>query len=91
MQERLETYSSVIPAETRYLFGWFCEISHGRGSNGWGPVAVSSSEILAWSQLSGHRLLSWEVAIIRELDSTWLRVYADLHRQDKNEAKPQLQ
>lgn len=70
-----------LPVGTEYLFGWFCDQS--RGNNGFGPLALTAIEILAWSQLSGHRLNPWEYSVIRALDSAWLKVYAEMNRQEE--------
>jgi hypothetical protein len=81
--DNLETQLSGPPfSELAYLYYWFSSISAGRSSNGFGPNSLSATEILAWSQMTGHRLTPWEFDLIRELDGLWLSIYSELHKPD---------
>jgi hypothetical protein len=73
-----------FPEGTLTLYGHFVSLSGGRSSNGFGPNALSAVEILAWCQLTGHRLSAWDFETVRALDARWLSVYAELHKPDDN-------
>jgi hypothetical protein len=61
-----------LPQEMKSIFHWFSEMSVGRQS-GMGMNALSSMEILAWCQLRGMKLGSFELKCIRELDGLLLK------------------
>jgi len=50
------------------VWGWFLQISRGRQSGINGPMALSSTEILAFFQLEGCMPDGWELGAIRALD-----------------------
>ena len=62
-----------LPEAAAYLYQWFWELSSGRPVSQAGFLAIPSSEILAWCQLSGIRLRSWELDALRQLDAAFLR------------------
>ena len=59
-----------------YLWGWFCALHGQRGSNGFGPSAISFSEIAAWSQLTDTPLQPFDVETLIALDRCYLESYA---------------
>jgi hypothetical protein len=66
------------PEHVMYLYRWFMELAHGRPVGGMGVMMpIPSSEILAWSQLSGNRLEDWEITTIRALDAAYLRIMSE--------------
>jgi hypothetical protein len=42
------------------------------GSNGMGPVPLSWSELLAWQQITGVELPSWEARLLRQLSLAYI-------------------
>jgi hypothetical protein len=56
------------PAALGYLWEWFIELSSSRQ----GLVALSYSEIRAWSVLTGRRVGPEEVAILKRMDNLFL-------------------
>lgn len=73
-QAELDEAAAAVPGAGRYLWEWFLELHSARGSTGFGPAAISWSEIDAWARLSGRRPTSMEVAAIRALDHAYLEV-----------------
>ncbi len=50
-----------------YLWGWFCDLSNGRGD---GPLTFS--EIQAWSNMMKTDPKIWEIEVIKALDRAFL-------------------
>ena len=61
----------AIPEAGAYLWVWFLELHCSRGG-GFGPSALTYSEILAWAALTGSDPVPWEIQIIKALDGAWL-------------------
>lgn len=70
----------TAPSALLYLWNWSWELAQGRPV---GPEGISlpipNTEIRAWTELTGYRLEPWELAAIRGLDSTYLRIAAEKH------------
>ncbi|WP_456297828.1 phage tail assembly chaperone [Chromobacterium phragmitis] len=62
--------------EVSYLWGWFCELSAGRQSSGYGPQPLSYGDIGAWERLLARRPRVWEVMLLKQLDLDYLEVQA---------------
>jgi hypothetical protein len=56
----------------QHLWGWFQELHVARGSSGFGPSAISYSEIQAWAALNGMAVSPWEVSVLKRLDGVYL-------------------
>ena len=70
----------TAPEALLYLWGWFWEIAQGRPLGPEGvPLPIPNVEIRAWSELAGVRLVAWELAALRALDGTYLKVAAEKH------------
>nr|WP_244447879.1 hypothetical protein [Neorhizobium vignae] len=54
------------------LWEWFWDIRAGQASGFNGANPASSSEILAWLQLTGNVLRREDVAILRSMDSRYV-------------------
>lgn len=76
-----------IPLELQYLYGWFCDLSSSRGSNGYGPNPLNPSAIRDWSEMTGHRVNPWEFETLRAMDRKWLKVYSDLNASEPTDTK----
>lgn len=64
-----------LPEEVSYLWHWYMELSNtGRIYHDGIAFPLTSSEILAWSQLRGIHLTPWEVRVIRLLDAAEIAV-----------------
>ena len=61
-----------LPYCVMYLWGWFCELSGGRSYSEVGPLPLSYSEILAWSQLTKTNPTVWEVQAIKAIDRVFI-------------------
>lgn len=88
--EQVEAQTGVTPRRLQlpefpsvYLWHWhtYIEISQGRSQNGWGPTPLSWLDLHAWSTLSGVRLSSMDLQILRALDDVQLEVHRE--HQDK--------
>jgi hypothetical protein len=69
-------YRGAPPFVLDYVWGWFCELSGARTSNGFGLNPISFTEILAWAQLAGVAPTPWEVRLLKRLDAATLAVKA---------------
>ena len=61
-----------LPYCVAYLWGYFCELSNGRGYSEAGPLPLNYSEILAWSQLTKTDPTTWEVQAIKTIDRIFI-------------------
>jgi hypothetical protein len=50
---------------------------HRRRGGGFGPQPLDESRLLAWCQLHGQHLTSWEVEAVFDLDSVWLQAESE--------------
>lgn len=48
-----------------------------RSGGGFGHQQLDEPRLLAWCQLHGQRLTSWEVETIFEIDSLWLQAESE--------------
>jgi hypothetical protein len=88
LEEALKDLNAYpIPTELQYLYGWFCDLSAQRGSNGYGPNPLNSSVIRDWAAMSGHNINPWEFETIRAMDRKWLKVYSDLNAPEPTDTK----
>lgn len=94
--ESLEKQTGKVPAlligpdldeQSTHLWGWFLDLHVARGSNGFGPSALSYSEILAWATLTRVAPTPWEVSVIKRLDAVYLCHAAD--ESDKRQTQKQ--
>lgn len=58
-----------MPLELAYLWVWFQELSATRGSNGFGPNAITYTEIDTWARLTDTIIRPPEVRMIMTLDA----------------------
>lgn len=57
-----------MPEQLEYLWGWFCELSAGRGEGMSGAAPLTYASIDAWSRLTDTAIAPHEVRAIFELD-----------------------
>ena len=62
----------LLPDDVTHVWMWFNDLSAARGSNGWGPNAISYQDIAAWIALTGTITRPPEIAAILMLDRLWL-------------------
>lgn len=67
-QAPMELIEPELPGALAYVWQWFLELSSGRGSNGFGPAALSYRDIAAWADLMRIRPTPFEVELIRAMD-----------------------
>jgi len=65
-----------LPEGFEYIWDWFKELDAARGSNGFGPAALSFVEIDAWARLTLRHPSPWDVAVLKILDVTYLNAMA---------------
>jgi len=61
-----------MPDCLHYLWGWFCELSGGRGYAEFGALPLTYSEIQAWSQLTKSEPTAWEIEALKRIDRAYL-------------------
>lgn len=76
-----ELMQVTLPPHGRALWAVFRDVARAR-PQGMAPGGIPCSELLAWQQLHGVRLTSWEAETITEIDSAYLTVAADLRDKD---------
>ena len=77
-----------IPEDGLYLWFFFQELCGGRGNNGFGPTALSWSDMEAWARLTSAPLSPYEVLTLRSMDAAFLAAYAkETERHNKNKGK----
>lgn len=69
-----------IPEDGKILWDWFWELSEGRGSNGFGWLPLTWTDMDAWARIAGIDLQPWQAGIIRAMDRAWL---TEMVRQNK--------
>lgn len=57
-----------IPAQVKYLWRWFCEVSQSKQSN----TSLSWIELKAWADLLDRKPNEWEIATIRAMDREFI-------------------
>lgn len=65
-----------LPAEIAHVWDWFDELHSARTSNGFGPNALTYSEIEAWNRLTAREVRPFEVEAIKRIDDVYLTLYA---------------
>lgn len=65
-----------MPDSVDGVWGAFISLANTRGSSGFGPCAISLSEIDAWQRLNHCTLTPWEIDTLLALDQAWLADYA---------------
>lgn len=69
-----------VPDPVQAVWFTFWELSAARGSNGFGPNALTFTEIQAWSDLSDQPLSPWEVRALKVMDAEYLTAAAKLEK-----------
>ena len=62
-----------FPDVIGYVWSWFLELNAARPTTGFGAAPITYSEISCWNTLTGARVSSWEVALLKDLDILFLR------------------
>jgi hypothetical protein len=60
-----------------YVWSAFISLHPARGQGFNGPLPLSYTEIAAWQQLTGSQLSTWEVGVIKKLDSVYIKVIGE--------------
>jgi hypothetical protein len=74
---RAELEGPPCPPALAHVVRWFAELSSARGGSGFGANPISYAEIEAWARLTRRYPSSVEVALLRDVDSAYLRVAAE--------------
>ncbi len=67
----------AIPDTLKYLWTYFWDLSAGRPVWQAGYRPIPAVEILAWEQINDIKLERWELGLIRQIDTIFLKVYAE--------------
>ncbi len=84
----LEDEEMPIPEDGLYLWFFFQELSGGRGNNGFGPTALSWSDMEAWARLTKSSLCAawmrpfWPPTPKKRKDTTKTRASNDRRHND---------
>lgn len=62
-----------MPGGCEALAEAFRELNAARGSNGYGPQALTYQEIAAWCALNGVTLSPWEIETLAAMDAEAMR------------------
>jgi len=60
-----------LPKRGAYIFRWFADLSAQRAYGNGYPQALGFTEILAWQNLTGVRMMQWELDALLRMDSTF--------------------
>lgn len=71
-----------IPFRLAHVWQWFLELHQARGSNGWGPNAISYGDLYAWSRLTLRLPRPAEIEALFAVDAAFLKIRAADARQD---------
>ena len=74
-----------IPEDGLYLWFYFQELSGGRINSGFGPTALSWSDMEAWARLTSTLLTPYEILTLRSMDTAFLSPNAE---QPKKPTRP---
>jgi hypothetical protein len=67
-----ELIQPVVDVQVKYLWRWFCELSHGRDYNNVSPNTLKWSEINSWSNMMKRNLNEWEVFTLLAMDRSFI-------------------
>jgi len=67
----------IITDDIEYLYVYFWDIRNSIGGSGFGPAPISATELKAWSEITGNKLATWEVNILREMDREYMKYVAE--------------
>lgn len=77
-----------VPEEGEHLWAWFQELCAGRANSGFGPTAISWSDMEAWARLTCTPLSPYDVLTLRSMDAAFLSVYAaETEKRSKTKGK----
>jgi len=62
-----------LPDCAAYVWETFLELHKGRTYGMSGPNPLSYGDIVAWCNLTGITLSSWEIGVIKTLDMAWMK------------------
>ena len=65
-----------FPNVVVHIWEWFNTLNDARASTGFGVSPITYSEILAWSSLTNNKPSPWEVAVIKLLDTLYIKANA---------------
>lgn len=62
-----------FPRLLSHVWSFFCELQSARTAGFSGANPLSYSEIESWCRLSGNSLTPYDVAVIKQLDNTYMK------------------
>lgn len=71
MPEELENEPELNPL-VRHVWGWFCELNQARNAGGMAVSPIGYQDIKAWSEITGTKIMPWEVTALRRTDAAFL-------------------
>jgi hypothetical protein len=76
-----------LPQSMYEVWKWFIELNNARSSSGFGVNPISYTEMDAYFRLQQTVPETWEVNVIRRLDSVALEAYAEQAKKEQAKAK----
>lgn len=77
------TEAPPLPEGLESLWRAFLELHDSRGSTGWGAARITFVDIDAWQRVTGERIDTRELNLIRKADNLWLAEFAPKPKADK--------
>lgn len=79
-----------VPWAGMRVWSLFIDLNRARGS-GFGPKPITHQEIEAWSHIRREPVRTWEIDIIRALDTAFLEVAHQHSTEERHSDKPTVQ
>jgi hypothetical protein len=69
-----------LPPSLTYLWQYFWDLNAGRPVSQAGYLPLPAVEIYAWQQVNRIALTRWELNAVRQMDSAFIKVMADMEK-----------
>ena len=76
-QTPLALQGPEFPELLDHVWSAFLSLNRTRGQGFSGPASITYQDIKTWQEVTGHRLLPWEVDVVIRLDTLFLKVVSD--------------
>ena len=80
-----QDYYEDFPIGLENIWEIFLKLSSGRASSGFGPNPISYLDIKSWADINNVKLYPWEVGLIRDLDTVYLKVISARSSRTRNQ------
>lgn len=76
-----------VPYCLQHTWGWFWELHQARGAGFNGPLPLSFTEIQAWVNVKDVKIRSFEVEVIKEMDTKFMEYVAKKQKEEESKQK----